>query len=94
MAEIQSLARGLMILEKMAEAPDGVSITDLAEEFDVDKGSISRLLQTLAAYGFAEKDPVSRKFVLGPQIVRGMLFISIGVLAIFGGLLIVRGVAG
>lgn len=31
---------------------------------------------------------------LGPQIVRGMLLISIGVLAIFGGLLIVRGVAG
>lgn len=70
MAEIQSLARGLMIIEKMAESPDGVGITDLAEEFEVDKGSISRLLQTLAAYGFAEKDPNSRRFVLGPQIVR------------------------
>ena len=31
---------------------------------------------------------------LGPQIVRGMLLISIGVLAIFGALLIVRGVVG
>jgi threonine/homoserine/homoserine lactone efflux protein len=31
---------------------------------------------------------------LGPQIVRGMLLISIGVLAAFGGLLIVRGVTG
>ncbi len=31
---------------------------------------------------------------LGPQIVRGMLLISIGVLAIFGGVLLVRGVVG
>ena len=45
-----------MIIEKMADAHDGVSITELAEEFEVDKGNISRLLQTLATYGFAEKD--------------------------------------
>lgn len=70
MSEIQSLARGLTILEKLANAPEGLAITDLAKEFDVDKGSMSRLLQTLANYGFAEKDGVTRRYVLGPQIVR------------------------
>jgi IclR family acetate operon transcriptional repressor len=70
MTEIRSLARGLQIIQKMADSPDGVSITDLADEFGVDKGSISRLLQTLTSYGFAEKDPNSRRFILGPQIVR------------------------
>jgi len=70
MGEIQSLARGLQIIEKLAEATDGLSITDLAEQFRVDKGSMSRLMQTLAHYGFAEKDPTSRKYLLGPQIVR------------------------
>jgi len=70
MSELQSLARGLQILEKMANSPDGIGITDLADEFNVDKGSISRLMQTLANYGFAEKDERTRKFILGPQIVR------------------------
>jgi IclR family transcriptional regulator, KDG regulon repressor len=70
MTEIQTLARGLMILEKLAEAPNGLGITELAETFGVDKGSMSRVLQTLASYGFAEKDEVSRKYILGSQIVR------------------------
>ena len=70
MAEIQTLARGLIILEKLAEAPNGLGITELAEEFSVDKGNMSRLLQTLANYGFAKKDEDSRKYTLGPQIVR------------------------
>ena len=70
MAEIQSLARGLVILEKLAEAQDGLGVTELAQEFGVDKGSMSRLVRTLANYGFAEKDPTSRRYILGPQIVR------------------------
>jgi IclR family KDG regulon transcriptional repressor len=70
MSEVQTLARGLMILEKLAEAPDGLGITELAETFEVDKGSMSRLLQTLSNYGFAEKDERTRKYILGPQIVR------------------------
>jgi IclR family transcriptional regulator, KDG regulon repressor len=70
MGELQSLARGLQILEKMANAPEGIGITDLADEFAIDKGSISRLMQTLANYGFAEKDERTRKYILGPQIVR------------------------
>ncbi len=70
MSELQSLARGLQILEKMSNAPEGIGITDLADEFGVDKGSISRLMQTLANYGFAEKDERTRKYILGPQIVR------------------------
>jgi IclR family KDG regulon transcriptional repressor len=70
MSEVQTLARGLMVLEKLAEAPDGLGITELAETFEVDKGSMSRILQTLSSYGFAEKDERTRKYILGPQIVR------------------------
>lgn len=70
MGEIQSLARGLQIIGKLAEATDGLSITDLANQFNVDKGNMSRLMQTLAKYGFAEKSAVSRKYILGPQIVQ------------------------
>jgi len=69
MNEIQSLARGLKILEILGESPDGVSITDLADNLGVDKGSASRLMSTLVTHGFAEKNPSTRRFFLGPQVV-------------------------
>jgi IclR family transcriptional regulator, KDG regulon repressor len=69
MAEIQSLARGLKILEILGQAQDGVSITELAERLGVDKGSASRLVATLAGYGYAEKDDETRRYHLGPQVV-------------------------
>ncbi len=69
MAEIQSLARGLKILDILGQAQDGVSITELAERLDVDKGSASRLVATLVNFGYAEKDEQTRRFHLGPQVV-------------------------
>ena len=69
MSEIQSLARGLKILELLGQSQDGVSITELAETLEVDKGSASRLVSTLARYGYAEKDDATRRFHLGPQVV-------------------------
>jgi DNA-binding IclR family transcriptional regulator len=68
--EIQSLARGLKILDLLSAAEDGIGITDLADRIGVDKSSASRLVQTLASYGFAEQDPATRRYRLGPQIVR------------------------
>lgn len=69
MNEIQSLARGLKILDLLAEAGDGLSVTELAEALGVDKASASRLVATLTRYGYAEKDEVTRRFLLGPQVV-------------------------
>lgn len=69
MREIQSLARGLKILDILSQAQDGASITELAETLGVDKGSASRLMSTLARYGYAEKDDMSRRYHLGPQVV-------------------------
>jgi len=68
-AEIQSLARGLKILELLANSDNGMGITALAAELQIDKGSASRLLATLANYGFSEKDPDTRRYKLGPRIV-------------------------
>ena len=69
MAEIQSLARGLKILDILSQAQEGVSITELAETLGVDKASASRLVATLVNYGYAEKDEQTRRFHLGPQVV-------------------------
>lgn len=69
MAEIQSLARGLKILDILGQAQAGASITELAEALGVDKASASRLVATLVNYGYAEKDQQTRRFHLGPQVV-------------------------
>jgi IclR family KDG regulon transcriptional repressor len=69
MNEIQSLARGLKILDLLGQSQDGISITELAEILSVDKGSASRLVSTLARYGYAEKDEVTRRYHLGSQVV-------------------------
>jgi DNA-binding IclR family transcriptional regulator len=68
--EIQSLARGLTILDILSQSPEGASITEVAEILGVDKGSASRLMSTLARYGYSEKDASTRRYVLGPQVVR------------------------
>lgn len=70
MSQIQSLARGLKIMELLAGSEDLVSITELAEELGIDKSSASRLVQTLAKHGYAEQDVASRRYRLGPQVVR------------------------
>ncbi len=69
MSEIQSLARGLKILNLLGRSQDGISITELADTLGVDKGSASRLVSTLARYGYAEKDESNRRYHLGSQVV-------------------------
>jgi DNA-binding IclR family transcriptional regulator len=69
MSEIKSLARGLVILDYLGQAEEGVGITELADKMGIDKGSASRLLATLARYGYAEKDTATRRYRLGSQVV-------------------------
>lgn len=70
MNEIQSLARGLKILDLLGQAEEGVTITELAEVLRIDKGSASRLVSTLANHGYAEKNEITRRYQLGAQVVR------------------------
>jgi len=69
LTEIQSLARGLKILDLLAAAEDTLGITEIAEHLGMDKSSISRVMQTLAYYGYAEQDASTRRYRLGPQVV-------------------------
>lgn len=70
MAEIQSLARGLKIMELLAASSDTIGTTELANHLGIDKSSASRLVQTLVMYGYAEQDTDTRRYRLGPQVVR------------------------
>jgi len=66
---IQSLARGLEILDLLANAENGIGITEFAQHLGVDKSSASRLLQTLASYGYAEQNADTRRYVLGTRVL-------------------------
>ena len=70
MSEIKSLARGLKILEQLANSQDGLGITELATAYQVDKATMSRLLNTLAKYDFAKKDETTRKYILGTKVIQ------------------------
>ncbi len=69
MNEIQSLARGLKILDLLGQSQNGSSITEVADYLGIDKGSASRLVSTLAQYGYVEKDDITRRYHVGPQVV-------------------------
>ena len=69
MAEIQTLAKGLRILNLLGRTRQGMGTTEIAARLDIDKSSASRLLHTLANYGFVEQDSLSARYLLGPQLV-------------------------
>lgn len=68
MTEIQSLARGLQILELMWHAGRSVGVTELAQALGIDKSSASRLVKTLVQYGYLQPDKASRRYVPGDRL--------------------------
>ena len=70
MSEIQSLARGLRALDILEDEADGMGVTGLARRIDIDKSTASRIMKTLATYGYVEQSSQTRRYTLGPRLVR------------------------
>ena len=68
MRELQSLARGLKVLDIMVNNRRPYSVTELAEMMDVDKSSMSRLLRTMQNYGYIQKLKDDRKYEAGKRL--------------------------
>lgn len=66
----RTLLRGLAVLEALAEESQGLGPTRIAELVDLDKGTVSRLLQTLAAAGYVRREPTSGTYTLSPKILQ------------------------
>ena len=67
---IQSLDRGLLILEAVAKSSAPVSLTQLAELLDIDRSSVFRLANTLKRRGFLAHPSRKKDYTLGPSIPR------------------------
>lgn len=65
---VQSLERGLEILTAVARAERPLGITELARQFGLAKGSISRIVTTLARQAFLVRDPVTAKYRVGIKV--------------------------
>jgi len=66
---IQSLRRGLEILDILAEAREPVRCKALAGRLGVDVSTAHRMLETLARRGYVRKDPRSKTYTLGVKPV-------------------------
>jgi len=67
---VRSLGRGLDVLAMLAEARDGVGVSEVASSLSVDKSTAFRLLSTLVRDGFAVQDEDSRRYRAGMRIVQ------------------------
>ena len=67
---IQSLDRGLLILETVARSSEPVSLGELTELLAIDRSSVFRLANTLRRRGFLSYLSSRKVYVLGPSIWR------------------------
>jgi IclR family acetate operon transcriptional repressor len=67
---IQSLDRGLLILEAVAKSPEPVSLGPLAAMLGIDRSSAFRLANTLRRRGYLANSSAGRDYILGPSVWR------------------------
>jgi IclR family transcriptional regulator, acetate operon repressor len=67
---IQSLDRGLVMLESVAKSGHAVSLPELADLFGIDRSSAFRLADTLKRRGFLSSPGGSKGYILGPSMWR------------------------
>lgn len=96
-AEVSALARGLAVLEAVADASGPSSNRELADATGIPKATVSRLAATLVASGYLRQADGSERFSLGPALLdlgnrylqhfdlRAMLRPHLSVLADFAG---------
>lgn len=66
---IQSLDRGLEVLEILGNSDGLTGVTELANMLDVDKATIYRVLFTLRSRGYVDQDEETRKYEIGLKAI-------------------------
>jgi DNA-binding IclR family transcriptional regulator len=67
---IQSLDRGLLILETVGKSKTPVTLGQLTEVLGIDRSSAFRLANTLKRRGFLSNPSVGKDYILGPSVWR------------------------
>jgi IclR family transcriptional regulator, KDG regulon repressor len=61
----QTLARGLDVLQRLAEVRGDMGVRELARSMALGPPMVQRLLNTLVAHGFVERNPKTRRYAIG-----------------------------
>ncbi len=66
---IQSLDRGLKILQILGRSNEPLSLSEIAGHFEIDRSSVFRLISTLMHNSFVKQDPDTRKYRIGYRVM-------------------------
>lgn len=66
---VQSLARGLRILETVANQPGGLSLTEVVAALQLPKATGFAFLHTLEVLGYLERDPQTKVYAPGLKVL-------------------------
>lgn len=67
---IEALYRGLSILEVFSEEKSTLSLAEIASSVELDKSTVFRFVHTLEQLGYLERDPESKKYRPGIQVLK------------------------
>ncbi len=62
---VKSVSRALDIIALVSMKKEGLGVTEIANQMDINKSSVYRILTTLAQYGYIEQDVDSGRYRLG-----------------------------
>ncbi|WLD94452.1 IclR family transcriptional regulator [Alkalihalobacillus sp. AL-G] len=66
---VKSVSRALDIINIVSMKKTGCGVTEIANQIDINKSSVYRILTTLEKYGYIEQDLDSEKYKLGYQFL-------------------------
>ena len=69
-AGLQTADRALQVLQQFRSQGEGLTVTEIATRLGIHRSTASRLVSTLAARGFLERDTVGSLLRLGPEVAR------------------------
>lgn len=69
-ATLQTADRALRVLQQFRTQAEGLTVTQIAARLGLHRSTASRLVSTMEARGFLERDTVANRLRLGPEVAR------------------------
>lgn len=81
-AGVNAVDRALVVLEALADAPEGLTVSDLSARLRTNKGLTHRILSSLVAGGYVVKDERTHRYRLTMRLI-GLAFRHLRILDVY-----------